>query len=104
MYVVTYTTDKPKLGYVKIDLLQPNTLYSFTATCKDTAATVSKTIEVKTDYGRPSAPQDIKVSLDSKHLKISWTPPQVPAGIINNYRLMVDNNIVSDTIENTLRL
>lgn len=76
------------LGSVNVINLQPVTIYWFTLTCEGALSPVERQIE--TDVGRPSAPREIKVSLNRQRLSITWLAPSNPAGPIDNYRLIYD--------------
>lgn len=93
-----FLIEKPNIGRVQIDNLQPDTLYSFTLTCEGTEKNI--THNIRTDYGRPSAPQNITVILNSKRLRVVWLPPLLPAGPIHNYKLTINQNTVVDNLPN----
>ena len=87
------------IGSVTVSSLQPDTLYSFNLTCEGTHEINIR--EIRIDYGRPSAPQNIAVILNFNRLTVSWSPPLLPAGPINNYRLNIPNQETMDDIPNT---
>ncbi|CAF3181135.1 unnamed protein product [Rotaria sp. Silwood2] len=87
------------MGSAFINALQPNTLYSFNLTCVGTDKTV--TLNIRTDFGRPLAPQNITVRLNSKRLRIAWSSPFLPAGPISNYKLTIDQQSPIENISNS---
>ncbi|CAF1053109.1 unnamed protein product [Adineta steineri] len=93
---IVFLGDKPNKGYVDITNLQPDTLYSFKLNCTGTDQT--ETRNIKTDYGRPSPPHDIKFTLNSKRLQISWLRPDVPSGPIHKYRLTINTDPTIDNL------
>ncbi|CAF0972619.1 unnamed protein product [Rotaria sp. Silwood1] len=99
VYPVKFLPDKPNIGAADVDDLQPDTLYSFTLSCVGTDQTMTR--YNRTDYGRPSAPQNITVILNSKRLTLFWSPPLKPAGPVNNYRLIIDQSPAIDNIPNS---
>ncbi|CAF0867197.1 unnamed protein product [Rotaria sordida] len=96
IYPVKFSSEKPNIGSADIDDLQPNTLYSFTISCIGTTQIITRYI--RTGYGHPSKPHNITIILNSKRLKLSWSPPLLPAGPINNYRLTIDQQPIIDNI------
>lgn len=84
------------LGFADVLNLKPNTLYSFTITCVGTVETITRYI--RTDYGAPSPPQNMTVTLVSRRLRISWLPPLSFNGPLNNYRLRDANGMIEDNI------
>jgi hypothetical protein len=98
-YPVDFSPDTPSVGSATISDLKPDTLYSFTLTCVGANETVMR--DVRTDYGRPSAPQNITVTHVSKRLRISWLPPSEPNGPIHNYKLIKERETISDKIPNS---
>ncbi|CAF2203714.1 unnamed protein product [Rotaria magnacalcarata] len=97
-YTVTFPSTTPNIGSATITDLEADTLYSFTITC--IGADGNATRLLRTDYGRPSVPRNITVTLVSKRLRISWLPPAVPKGPIHNYKLTKDRETISDEIPN----
>ncbi|CAF4017659.1 unnamed protein product, partial [Rotaria magnacalcarata] len=97
-YTVTFPSTTPNIGSATITHLEADTLYSFTITC--IGADGNATRLLRTDYGRPSVPRNITVTLVSKRLRISWLPPAVPKGPIHNYKLTKDRETISDEIPN----
>ncbi|CAF3379702.1 unnamed protein product [Rotaria socialis] len=98
-YTVEFSSMTPNIGSVSVSDLKPDTLYSFTLTCTGTDDNAARLI--RTDYGRPSAPQNITVTLVSERLRISWLPPLVPNGPIHNYKLIRDRETISSKIPNS---
>ncbi|CAF2978673.1 unnamed protein product [Rotaria sp. Silwood2] len=98
IYTVEFLPTKPNIGFANISDLQSNTLYSYTLSCVGTDQTMTRNF--RTDYGRPSAPQNITVKLDSKRLTLFWLPPLKPAGPIHNYKLNIDLQLIIDNIPN----
>ncbi|CAF3526925.1 unnamed protein product [Rotaria socialis] len=98
-YTVEFSSMTPNIGSVSVSDLKPDTLYSFTLTCTGTDDNAARLI--RTDYGRPSAPQNITVTLVSERLRISWLPPAVPNGPIHNYKLIRDRETISSKIPNS---
>ena len=92
--------NKTNIGYVNIENLQPDTLYSFNLSCIGTDEIVTRFIQ--TDYGRPSVPQNITITINFKRLRLSWSSPLLPAGPIHNYRLTIDPNEVIDNLSNDI--
>ncbi|CAF2824483.1 unnamed protein product [Rotaria sp. Silwood2] len=85
-------------GYASFNDLQPNTLYSFTLTCVGTNETITR--DIRSTNGRPSAPQNITVKLNSKRLTLFWSSPLKPAGPIHNYKLAMDQQVLTYNISN----
>ncbi|CAF2178320.1 unnamed protein product [Rotaria magnacalcarata] len=97
-YTVTFSSITPNIGSATVSDLEPDTLYSFSLTCIGTDGNATRLL--RTDYGRPSVPRNITVTLVSKRLRISWLPPAVPNGPIHNYKLTKDRETISDEIPN----
>ena len=87
-YPIAFLPDRLNRGSVDIRNLNPDTSYSFTLSCLGTTQTVTRPI--RTDYGRPSGPQNITARLIGQRLRVSWLRPAVPAGPIHSYRFTVD--------------
>jgi hypothetical protein len=96
---LTFLDEKPNKGLVNIENLRSDTLYLFTLSCEGTDETITRNI--RTDYGRPSLPENTTVILNLKRLTISWLPPLVPAGPIYSYRLIIDKNPIINDLPNT---
>jgi hypothetical protein len=92
--------EQTNVGYVDIENLQPDTLYSFNLSCKGTDEILTRLIQ--TDYGRPSVPQKITITIISKRLRLSWSSPLLPAGPIHNYRLTIDQNRIIYNLSNDI--
>jgi hypothetical protein len=89
---------KPNIGHVEIKNLTADTLYSFNLSCVEADKIVTRLF--RTDYGRPSVPQNITVVINSKRLRVSWLPSLVPAGPIDKYRLTIVGDKVIDDLSN----
>ena len=81
------------VGYVIISNLESNTNYTAALTCNNDPSSDNKNLPFKTDYGHPSAPQNVSASLVSGHVKITWSPPAAPADSFNNYVLGIHNKL-----------
>jgi hypothetical protein len=97
-YSIDFELEKDKSGSAKVNNLQPDTHYQFSVICKGNIANTGYNLNIKTDYGAPSPPQNMVVTLVEKHLQITWLPPAKPAGPINNYEIKIDNETAKNDI------
>ncbi|CAF1533680.1 unnamed protein product [Adineta ricciae] len=94
--VVNFSTTDSGRGNVKVEQLQADTIYSFELTC--VGADESVKLVLKTDFGRPSAPERISCDLNANHVHLSWHRPSTPAGPIHNYRLTLNRTTITESI------
>jgi hypothetical protein len=92
--ILKFLTEKENVGYVDISNLESNTNYSFILTCEGESV-VNKTFDIKTDYGRPSAPQNITAALIAKRVQVTWLPPSIPEDSFSYYKIIIDENPLS---------
>ncbi|UJR21563.1 hypothetical protein I4U23_024646 [Adineta vaga] len=95
-FLVNFTSQNPERGSVNVLDLQADTLYSFELICLEGDRNVQ--LYLRTDYGRPSPPQNVTPVLESRRVRLSWLRPTTPAGPIHNYRLKRNQNPVTNEI------
>ena len=93
---MNFPTTDSRRGNVKVEQLQADTVYSFELTC--IGADKPATLVLKTDFGRPSAPERISCDLDTKHVHLTGRRPSIPAGPIQNYRLTLNRTTITESI------
>lgn len=86
-----------EIGYLTITGLQPYTSYTFRLTCGDDKSAITVIRTLRTDFGRPSAPENIKTTLVDKHVKVTWSPV-TPAESFSHYKIIIDNKPIPDNI------
>ncbi|CAF3567904.1 unnamed protein product [Rotaria sordida] len=99
---LTFPSSDPNLGFVEISNLEPSTPYMSVLNCKVDTDTDRKTFNFTTDYGRPSAPQNVIPSLVSQRVKITWSPPAIHEASFTNYRIFIDNEPTPISINKTI--
>lgn len=74
-------------------------MYSFDLNCSEVIYV--KTYTIRTDVSRPSPPNQIQITLIKQRLRLTWMPPKLPNGPIDNYRITVDGNEKKPYLANT---
>ena len=74
-------------------------MYSFDLNCSE--VTYIKTYTIRTDVSRPSPPNQIHITLIKQRLRLTWTPPKLPNGPIDTYRIAVDGQDKKPYLANT---
>ncbi|CAF1562713.1 unnamed protein product [Adineta ricciae] len=93
---VNFSTTNSDRGSVKVEQLRADTVYSFELIC--IGADKSAMLVLKTDFGRPSAPEQISCNLAGNHARLAWQRPSTPAGPIHNYRLTLNRTTITESI------
>jgi hypothetical protein len=96
--ILKFLPEKGNVGFVDISNLESNTNYSFILTCREGQSFVNETLNIKTDYGRPSAPQNITAALIDKRVQVTWLPPSIPEDSFSYYKIITDENPLSITV------